>query len=80
MATNIAFTQPNPVCVVAKLTTDNLPGAAWVICSVPGGTPRFTLYDPTIPANVGSTTSIVGAPQCDNMRDFKAFVTKRFGD
>lgn len=78
MATTFKFAQVNPAVVVGEMTSDD-GGKAWAWCSVPGGTPFFTMEDPTA---AGSTpgTRIVDAPACGDLKAFRAFILERFAD
>lgn len=73
--TFLRSSQPLPnVCVATLTSTDG--GEAYAMCSVPGGTPRFSLGDPNTPGVVPER--ITGAPTCDTLADFHAFMVDRF--
>lgn len=73
MTTKIRFEQ-NAIMAAAHLTDTEDDGYAFVFCSIPGGTPQFQ----TDPKSQHATT-VVNAPQCDTVKQFKAFVIERFG-
>jgi len=63
----------NAMMAQATLGSDD-GGRAFVFCSLPGGTPWFTLD----PASQMSTP-VSGAPAMDTFAEFKTFVRDRFG-
>ena len=51
---------------------------AYVMCSLPGGRPLFSLRDPSLAST--HPTPITNAPALFNLKQLTAFVTARFGD
>ena len=73
MSTKYRF-ESNAMMVACTMTADD-GGECFVFCSVPGGTPQFQLNRKSMMAS-----TVVNAPQCDNLKQFKAFVLERFAD
>lgn len=71
--TTIRFTR-SAMISQATLTADDGGRPAYVFCAIPGGKPWMT-FDP----KSQQVISITNAPSCDNHGEFKAFVSKRFG-
>jgi hypothetical protein len=72
MGTKIRWEQ-NAMIAAAHLSSDD-GGKAFIFCSIPGGRPMFQFS-----RDDRAAMPIEGAPECMNVKQFRAFVTERFG-